>query len=463
MTGSFQSAGRPTTRKIDGSRARPVASPLAATLNAAPPVRGLMATAQMLGRRGGHEAPPIVGGDVDRSGISTVAGVVQARLFRGRTPVPLPEDQQAASATVRGLIDADQEYVLRDDEALTDETVHVLERERKYLLGERHDQSDWAARSAHWDVDTMVEGGKDFPEKPVAVGHDAPTQQNQSLESIHAYLLAVLLEWQSWLNMWLETWQRQLVPAEHDDEDDHLLEQELLALGIDDQAQQEPGQDGNVGGPDEDSGEDIGDLGLPEGLDDLLPADDIADALVFSEAAFASLNKEFEQIDIVIERYFLFKEQGNSFPNIDQFHEQLEALCTPVMETMEGIKAMMALPPETPRAVALPMLENINRAPVQALVIAVQTLIGETPPSANTDRIGAVAGGAPFVNVGETTESLTLTNPYREAQMIRNINAARAPLLVKIGNNHVDRVGDAVAESVKVPLDTDFYAMTRRP
>lgn len=405
----------------------------------------------------------MVDGDADRSGISTAAGVVQARLFRGRTPVPLPEDQQAASATVRGLITADQEYVLRDDEALTDETVHVLERPRKYLLGERHDQSDWNARSAHWDVDTMLEAGKGFPEKPVAVAPDAPTRQNQSLESIHAYLLAVLLEWQSWLNIWLETWRRELAPAEHHDEDDHLLELELLALGGDDPAQHEPGQGDNVDGAVEGSGEDVGDLGLPEGLDDALPADDIADALALSDTAFASLQKEFGQIDIVVEQYLLFREQDDSFPNINQFHDQLEALCTPVMATMVAIRAMMELPAETSRAVAMPMLENINRAPIQAFVAAVQTLIGATPPGANTGRIAEVAGGAPFVQGGDTTESLRLTNPYREAEMIRNVSAARAPLLVKIGNNHVDRVGDAVAGSVKVPLDTDFYAMTRRP
>jgi hypothetical protein len=456
-------AKRPASRNAGNEQVGVRATRLAARLNAAPPVQGLMATAQTLRRHGGRQ--PQAGDNAAPARMAVAGGVVQAKLFRGRAEIDPPDEEAGASALVRSLIEEEREYVLRDGEPLTAESVHVLRRDRKYLLGEKHDESNWAARTERWDVDTMLESGKAFPEKRAPVDADAPTQRDQPLESIHAYLLAVLLQVQSWLNSWRSAWETAL----EDDAviDDEELNRELAALGHDVGAEDELGVpdtgEGHQDAVDHQEEAHPDETGEDDAVSDAAP-DNIQDALDLSGVAAHELRNQYRELTAVLRQYVALVNVDRSIIAITTFRTALPGFLGPVKDTITAVQAMMTLSPDTTREMARPLLDQINESPVKAFVAAVQTLIGETPDGADPDRIAAVADGAPLAPGHDgTSESLTLTDPYREAEMIRSINTARAPLLVKIGNNHVDRVGDAVAKAVKVPIATDFDAMTKKP
>src|SRR5215217_202273 len=118
----------------------------------------------------------------------------QAKLYRGRTEIKRPFLGVGVSTVADTYLGAKQDFVLRGDCKLGDKVIHVLDRDFKYLLGESHGSNSWNQRTANWDIDTMMEREKGFPEEGAAAYRDDRTETDQPLESVHAFTLAAALQ-----------------------------------------------------------------------------------------------------------------------------------------------------------------------------------------------------------------------------------------------------------------------------
>jgi|GEM_PF-6088625 len=430
------------------------------------PLAGLQASPRMVAQRQRQQALDNSPRQVAQRQQAPQGLVLQAKLFEGRTEIER-EEGKAVSPVVEGLLAAETEYVLRSDHALTDEVVHVLDRSKKYLLGERHDASDWAARTAHWDVDTMREAEKDFPERAAVPGDEAAARRDQPLESIHAYGLASVLSWRAaynaWLKEWLE-WQKARNQAPDDEEDPALareLEELVAEVGGAEEAPAEGGGPGAaplVSDDDEDEDDEVGEDVYSTG-----------NTLMLTAHSYEALGRETEQLQFVYARYEAFLGAGGRLGGQLAGQTEEEAaktranltnlskfLNTKVMAQIAGIQGAAT---DEVREANLTLLTT-GTAWVGTVLGASATVFARAADSANLASIVTRAkGDTPL----ETGEALGLTTTDREAAMIRNVNAARAPVLVKIGNDHIGRVSEGVPHSIPVSKDADFDALTRRP
>lgn len=395
--------------------------------------------------------------------------VVQARLYRGQDEIEAPERQADASPIVHSLIQSPTEYVLRATSHLTDPVVHTLRRDQKYLLGERHDQSNWPQRSAGWGIDTMIEAGKAIPEQPRV--HPLGTRTDQPLESSHAFTVAAVLQWRTSFSSWHESWGqwKRARNGEVDDIDDEALEREFAALqaehGSDDVDEKKSGHDDDRHGlldPHED-------VELGHGLHGednagLLELYSTANTKDLAQVSYDQLVHWAGQMQMMIAQQLHFITSNVGVPNTAAYRlmaRDLPAIPARIDSLMQRIRLVQTV--SSAHDADRERLFDKGFADADAIMAKLTLMFAAASPDVSaesrTDLVARARGAAPL---GPGT-GLALTHPAREAAMIRNVNAARAPLLVKIGNEHVERVTAGVHGGVAVPIGKDFDQMTRQP
>ena len=356
-----------------------------------PAFQRLAATGQMLNASG-----PVT---AQRALARQLAGgaVVQAKLFKDRAEIP--KETEGASPIVRHLLDSDRDYVMRGNCQPADATVHIIDRGRKYLLGEQHGTTAWAERTADWDVDTMVESGKGFPESPTVHVGEGP-RTGQDLESIHAYTVAVALQWRKAYNLWLGAWLN-WIKIRHTDS----------------QATKETKE--------------------------------------FTEHPGAELENWAMEFLKLFEHYKQNEDKYAGNTNAKLIRENVPIFEQALTQMMDTITDIQFEENDDQRETMLKTKLGKFDTVIHNIAFVFTAATGRAE---NRPEIRARAKG--LVPIGKDEET-GLTNPAREAQMIHNITAARAPLFVKIGDRHVGRVQAGVAGSVAVPFGADFAEMTR--
>lgn len=414
-----------------------------------PAAQRLMATGRMLNAGTPVVAQRALGAQLSRG---ANAPVIQAKLHAGRTPV-LPEQAEGASRVVSSLILSKDDYVLRGDCKLTDEAVHVINRGHKYLLGEFHDTDQWDKRIEHWDVDTMVEGAKDFPEIERPIEDEHAPRKDQVLESIYAAATRMVLQWRTSFDLWRQTWsqweEHRKPPPEITEEQ---LELELLEL------MKETGNEEtkhelvstSTSGNDEETVEDTH-------LDSSFTIDAIIQARSSGAIALKQIEKWSNEILKIFHEFDTEKSLvGKSVP-FDFVRKQLDFAKyeRALQRVYSNALRVQEIDDDKERISILETGFNAVNG-VGGNLAHVFTQAARMPKETAKEVVARAEGK---VKIGKGDES-RLTSPIREEAMIRNIKAARAPLFVRMGDNHVAPVHEKVSESIPVPRAADFAAMT---
>lgn len=370
---------------------------------------------------------------------SASAPPVQAKLYDGRKLVPT-EAAETASAVVRSLILAEKDYALRGDCKLEDTTVHVIDQSHKYLLGEAHGDGTWTQRTQHWDVDTMVESGKTFPEIPVHHEDEQAPRHNQPLESVYAFATAVLLQWRSAYNMWLAAW-------EEPKTDDVDWDEELKKLGFG--TGENPTGDGDNEQKQED--DDLGELPLEE-------IDPVATAREMATVPLLQLKRwtgEFFKIFQLFEHLEGLSGKSEAYDTVRQ-HIDFGVYRKHLTTILDRALSLQTDDDEKKRKLILEKGSTLVNSVGKNLATVFNATSGT-----ETDTAGEIKARASGITPIGTGEETALTSPAREVTMIDRVKSARAPLFVQIGTDHVGRVSDAVAGAVPVPKGTNFDTMTK--
>ena len=333
--------------------------------------------------------------------------VVQAKLVRGGQEVKIAWYQWGSKVAHR-YEDAPQTYILRDDSSVTSNVIHVLPADQKYLLGEQHGDGTWAARTALWSsMDTMHESGKAVPEAvPPGQG------RGQALESLHAYAMQAAIAGQTMLHPINKVW-----TAVQANRVAQLIQASLIGLpGLLDQGRKWIVELLKVG--------------------DMYNAFAVANAARNGEAAVALVRTISADLEA-----------------------SWRAILVGMRDAIDDLKGRGNQALEPAAQGQYDIIHN-GRPTLETLVTRLLPLMA-VPAAANVVRIGELSQRAPAADP-IPPDYLTAVNPHREAAMIANITAARAPLLVQIGNEHVDRVRAAVPGAVAVKRGVDFAAMSRK-
>ncbi|MCW3004782.1 MAG: hypothetical protein JWQ20_4080 [Conexibacter sp.] len=130
--------------------------------------------------------------------LAATSGVLQRVVHQHGAVLSADVVQRArASEIVRSLAADRQSWYLADDAKLGDRSVRALGRKR-YLLGELHDRSEWAAQVAAWTtVRKLDEGGDRYrtegEDRPDVRVRDADERAVAPLEDLDAKVLEVAL------------------------------------------------------------------------------------------------------------------------------------------------------------------------------------------------------------------------------------------------------------------------------
>jgi hypothetical protein len=338
-------------------------------------------------------------GAVDHS-----SDVVQAKLIQRGKPLSRPwfaTTFDRISAVADTYLGAQKTYVLRDDIELTDDTIHVIDASKKYILGETHGSGSWEARSRNWTVDTMNEGFNALGnEQRSDTTANAPLGSNvlQPLEETLYVTLAAALTLQS---LW-----RSAVPLS-DTELKHVATHPTFLKYI-------------------------------KGTTDIIVA-----RYGPKYSSYLSSN--------TLESLSTLKEQA--------FWTFADSLMNDWGSKLTHVSTMIhnaAANPLQKPAAAIAVIDN--RGALDDLVDGVLTV-------SNLGEDAMVAGASSaniksMSSAGGIAEAVRAASPLREQAMIRNIKAAAAPLLVQIGEEHLANVATGVGTSaVPVSKDTDFSAV----
>jgi hypothetical protein len=129
--------------------------------------------------------------------IGPAGPVIQAKLqWQG---APLKEDKNYSQASLK-FIRLPDPFMLRDDISPQSSDIHVLNMKRKYLLGEFHRLGVWETETKQWNVAKMTEAFKDIPHDPddKASLFDVPWDPvrmpaGRPLESVHPFFFGILM------------------------------------------------------------------------------------------------------------------------------------------------------------------------------------------------------------------------------------------------------------------------------
>lgn len=362
----------------------------------------------------GQESAP--GPDVPLALSAPSTGPVQRKLITKTgtltkvADLGLAKDKKPGDPVARLVADGTDHYVtdpLPDFEAAT---IQVLEA-KKYLLGEHHGDGTWDTRTAGWGyIEKMKEGykgfqGQDAAEKEAVAGAKVePVDQGLPLENMHTYALTKILNTRQLLKGYedIKGVQPALIKS-HLDEVVAVLTQ-YAAVGIqwiktvkDPKAGTRPHHFMSIG---------LGNL-----HDDTFKL--MADVKKGTQDV-ATLNAK-----------------------------QVEAIVALLQECVPHL------------------MELIDTRPMGGGMFGIgQSKQGKDPIPNRAALTGLADGGKEGWAEGWKA-SLDEGNTLREAAMGRNVSAGPKPLLVQIGDAHVDNIAAAVgADAVKVKRGTDFKALT---
>jgi hypothetical protein len=294
---------------------------------------------------------------------------------------------------------------MRDTSLPKDNQVQIIRADTKYLLGEDHTQSRWTQYSEHWSVDTMREARKVIPELAPA---QSPGGKDQSLDSMPAYALAKALFVTDQLNKLLQIWKS----ARAGDKLGHAV---LMPQGILPNAEYHVNELVLVGQQYKDYAKKYRQMWQAEPPADLLSFAGMYDTVyrvIFADAkaAISALLGEPQNV--------LKPEQAPRFAVI-----------------------------KLARRALIPFIEDVSKvvgAHGQGRQ-ALKNLAENRNPRAHGDAY------------------LNAANPYREDAMAERLRGAKAPLLVKIGNEHIVRVAALVPKAHAVDMSINFNEMTKFP
>lgn len=352
----------------------------------------------------------------DRPLIAVTGMVVQRVLLwkHGRLPPLQGTESEAVSACAR---DADNEWILRPDGKLADAEIHVLNASRKYILGERHDDEDtmWRERTAPWPtISTMREEFNAMPGQRVVAGGEEEEKEpegapvkDQALESTPAITLSFLLYAQAMLNVVSELGGDAMLPEAVE-------------------AAKEANQ--GVGGS------------IALILENQLPK--YEQYLRSAPSAGASAAPSNPLLDF-------------SSRMVGEYGGRLKGL----------LKAAGALgASESPKAAAAAIGAMQNARTV--LQDIATDLLGFLQAPQVADAAQARATALTFAAPGDSDRAPraeAASHPYREWGMISNIKAAKAPLFVQVGEDHLEALAAGVGdEAVAVSMNDDFDEVTKR-
>jgi hypothetical protein len=373
---------------------------------------GLEAEADRMGEAAtrGATAPPARAVSSDPAG----AAVVQAKVIAGET---LLKPTDPVSPTLLAFIMRNQSYRLRDDflDKLEETPVHLLDMSKKYLLGEAHGDaagSKWRRATIYWSkVGRMFEWNKAMPlSERREVGMPAADSRDQPLESSHAYTLAETLWAHDHLNVLDAPW----VKA-------HWNE--------------------------------------PPRRNDVRP--------LLSKA-----RETLREITYADEEYAAFRTAYEATARHSARSQKVYAFATDfkdvylpaVAKLMDLITAAIqaVINPRTTQAIFEKTLDDIaaNRAFLRDLATALIALATAGHPR-EARRLKKLLAPTDTTRAGEILDAV---NPARERAMADNIAAAEAPLLVKLGDYHVDSLARKLGRSVvAIHKDEDLETATRQP
>ncbi|HEY0413793.1 MAG TPA: DUF4157 domain-containing protein [Allosphingosinicella sp.] len=335
---------------------------------------------------------------------------IQRKLIQNGAAVSRPwfaSTFSRISAIVDQYLAADATYVMRNDCQLTDVTIHLIESDKKYLLGEEHDSNSWAQRTANWTVDTMQEGESAIGNTPPAQGGPvSPRKLAQPLEESLYVTLASATSAQALLNQSLPVGQNGAALA---DSSNNKLHSKVICGSLKNIMQK--------WGP-----------------------------------QFKTFYTSRKYEDLTSVRDIL----------LWTFSKVLDETWAPKLAALHNAVAAQTKPN--------PDLADIGQK-IAANRGALAELTGSAMAAAKAGADAQVAANsaqevATFstAQAGGLLDAVRAVSPLREAAMIRNIRAARAPLFVQIGNEHLANVAAGVGNTaVAVDKDADFQAVTRKP
>jgi hypothetical protein len=369
---------------------------VAAMLNAGPAATALRSTGATLAR-------PVRGAPVQRKLLQNGAAVSRpyfATKFNRISPL------------VDGYLAAPETYVMRNDCALTDKTIHVIRADRKYLLGETHGSGEWEKRTANWTVDTMREGFNSLTEGGGGGGGGglAPVRGSQPLDNTLNVTLAATLSAQSLLN--------QRLPVGNED---------------------------------------------PNAL-----LEDTTGGKAHSKLLCGTLKKIMSDYGPKFKDYWeggtrdsMATEKARSTWD---FAKLLVETWAPKVAALHNAIANLTRDFSGPAKATATQTISANRGVLEEIVDGILLLhaMGADAQVAhdNTATIKAFS----TAQAGNLPAAVRAASPLREAAMIRNVAGARAPLFVQIGEEHLANVANGVGgTAVAVSKDDDFADVTRKP
>jgi hypothetical protein len=357
-------------------------------------------------------------------------GIVQRKLSKKGADIVLPK---TPSAVVKEYAASSDGFVLRDDCTATDQTIHVLNAKAKYLLGERHDGDvQWKSRTGEWtkdpSVNTMREEGKAIaemnPQVPTpawklwSFSQDKPKRgPDQPLESAHAYALVAALRVQTCLNTVAEI---------------------SASLKRDEDAQK-----------------------LKPTEDEYPDADKTIELLKQQLGELVLMAKRYEAFSVDYPKFHGQPKKGTREADIMLFAKNYKTTYhKTILILIDTAKMLGAKGKASIFGKDSDKLYSSMAMDATFIEQFVKDLVGimDAPPTANKGRIAELSKPS---KEKDEMEAVHAANPYREAAMISNIKATEAPLLVQMGDAHVDRVGGGVAGSIKVRRADDFETFTK--
>jgi hypothetical protein len=345
---------------------------------------------------------------VPLSSVTAAEPVVQRKVKDGEHWLKASDPM---SPTLRSFVDSEQSYLLRDDfhGKLEQTPVHLLDMDRKYLLGETHGpaaDARWARDVQFWSqAGKMLESEMTIPREQGDKGafEEEPDPAQQPLESAHAWALYAALDSHNYLNMICSSWMKSNWPND------------------------KPGVTGWIASAQK--------------------ALDVAAATYWTEYYdfIATYEKRKARRPDAIDRIYRFAVnfRDRYLPAILEIKVWLKSL----QKVVDQYDPAQGAPPTGLEGFDFPV-EMIDKLRGALPDMARELLpINRIPAGGELDTLTGLLGKSE--DFGDT---LGAVKPVRERAMCASIKAAKSPLLVQMGENHVQSVADLVGRDVAVPI-----------
>ena len=390
------------------------------------------------GKGAALNADPALEAEADHMGEAAARGVAAApaRLERKAAQGAVVQPKVKArdtwlsprdfvSPTLLEFIMRDESYLLRDDfrYKLDEEPVHLMDMSKKYLLGEEHGQEatdKWYEQIGRWSgAGKLYEGGKELPRKDrEKVGLTAQADRNdQALEDRNAYLMTAVITLHDHLNPLCAPWL-----AEHWQKS-HSLE---LARGLVADVEQ-----------------DMGEIDL-------------------SKREYAEFLAAYEKKKRGSRRLRKIAKFAVNFR--DKYAPELDKLRPLVASAKAAVEQFDPADPAGAAALAAQFEDAVKQIEAMRFVLvpmAAELIVINVKSEAEEQALLAVL--PPKLN-SNAKEVLDAVDPARERGMADNIRQAEPPVLVKLGDKHVDDLAAMIGPSaVPIHWGESLEDETRQP